>query len=1023
MSVDKKILETFENPVIWCQSYLRDPRDREKPLLLRSYQKEVLQNSRSYQNIILQWGRRMGKCLRGNSLILNELGELIKVDSQVNKSDLSVISLDNNLNFSKTKEVKCISNGKKSIYKLLTKSGRRIETTENHPFLTPNGWKWLKELEVGKTISIPSKIDLNLKKEIYDFQVKMIAYLLSDGCITQYIKFGNKIDKIKNEFKEIVSYFNGCKCNITKKINNYEEYYVTGEKTLDNKRNKNSLIDYMRLLGLFGKNSYTKFIPNEIMQLSKKQQALFLSRLYACDGWASVSKSNRKSGNCEIGYCSVSEELAYGVAHLLMRFGIRYFITEKNIKYKRTIKKAFQICIRGKKDILKFINDIGIFGKEESCEKVKNIVESRIDKETYFDSVPFELIEAFKIPTSREIKKAKRVSKFKVIDYAKQNKLYDLLQICESDTFFDEIESINYIGEEETYDLEVYPYHNFIANDIIVHNSVAMCADCLWWASVYPVLRMIENKDVKTKPFTILIFTPYESQIKELWNTFIQLIGDSPLLKDQVKKIRCSDIHSIEFKGQGDNPGSIIKGYTIGVSSSNQGTSLRGLSGDMIFIDEMDFIPTDIIEQVIMPITTTHPDCKRRICSTPSGARDLYFKWCSMAKELGWFHTHYPSWHPDNDNWMSIEQAKEKGIPIYNSTEFQVKSVTSSDNYIREYGAEFGEEYGGVYKHHLINKCLVKYGRNIDVSDPNVFDPGFTQNPEHKYIIGVDWNSYINGGQIVVLEFCTTPTYVSYFDDDLKIEVIINFTGKYRLFYRKSIKSKDATQRLTRLEIIRLLTYYKIDFLYVDYGAGDTNIEELSLYGRQHPELNLNQKLRVIDSGATVEHYDHVIQKMVKKRNKSLMINFSVLSLEEEIFILPKEEDYNTKLIGQMRNYVVKHVTTRGEYAYEGEDHILDAFNLAVYGFQQNFGQLLTSRTSYSISLIPSPRIDMFPRRESTVQCPIKLTTFKNNGTYNTPIIDPEKTTPFQRPRRGFLPGINSRQNINSPNGHSRRGF
>ena len=553
--------------------------------------------------------------------------------------------------------------------------------------------------------------------------------------------------------------------------------------------------------------------------------------------------------------------------------------------------------------------------------------------------------------------------------------------------------------------------------------SVAMCADCLWWASVYPILRMIENKDVKTKPFTILIFTPYESQIKELWNTFVQLIGDSPLLKDQVKKIRASDIHTIEFKGQGDSPGSIIKGYTVGISSSNQGTSLRGLSGDMVFIDEMDFIPTEIVEQVIIPITTTHENVKRRICSTPSGARELYFKWCSQAVQLGWFHTHYPSWHPDNENWMSIEQAKARGIPIYSSTEFQVKSVTSSDNYIREYGAEFGEEYGGVYKHHLINKCLAKYGRNIDMTDPNVFDPGFEQNAQHKYIIGVDWNSYINGGQIVVLEFCATPTYASYFDDDLKSEVVLNFTGKFRLFYRKSIKSKDATQRLTRQEIIRLLTHYKIDFLYVDYGAGDTNIEELSLYGRQHPELNLTQKLRVIDSGAVVEHYDHVIQKMVKKRNKSLMINFSVLSLEEEMFILPKEEDYDTRLIGQMRNYVVKHVTARGDFAYEGDDHILDAFNLAVYGFQQNFGQLLTSRASYSIMHLASPRMELYPQRASSVQGPIPITKHRNNGTYNMPVRDPDKPSGYQRPERGFLPGIGTRSNINFNSGFSRGRF
>jgi hypothetical protein len=540
--------------------------------------------------------------------------------------------------------------------------------------------------------------------------------------------------------------------------------------------------------------------------------------------------------------------------------------------------------------------------------------------------------------------------------------------------------------------------------------SVTFDADCLWWAQAWPLVRMIENKEDKIKPFRILVFCPYESQIKELWNTFVQLIGDSPLLKDQVLKIRTSDIHLIEFKGPDDDTkGSTIEGYTIGISSSNQGTSLRGLSGDMIFIDEMDHIPEEIIETVIFPITTTHHDVRLRVCSTPSGKRGQFFKWATEAKEIGWFHSHVPSWHPDNTNWMSMEDAKRLGKPIEESSEFQVKHITTSSSLAREYGAEFGEELGGVYKHSFIDRCLVKYNRNIDVSDPDVFDPGWQQNPEHKYIIGVDWNSYINGGQIVMVEFCSTPTIHTYFDDNKKQDVTIDFTSKYRLFYRRGIKSQESTQRLTRQEIVRLLKYYKIDFVYVDYGAGDTNIEELSLFGRAHPEYELNKKLVVIDSGAVIEHFDHIAGKMVKKRNKSLMVNFSVISLEEGMMILPKEEDQQTRLVGQMRGYIIKNITTRGEYSYEGDDHILDAFNLAIYGFQQKFGQLLSSKVSYSINIFSDPRTSQYPKRAGMVNGPIPITL--KNGTYSLPTRDPEMGTIFNNRSNRSIFG--SRQNIN----------
>ena len=544
--------------------------------------------------------------------------------------------------------------------------------------------------------------------------------------------------------------------------------------------------------------------------------------------------------------------------------------------------------------------------------------------------------------------------------------------------------------------------------------SVAFDADCLWWAQAYPLVRMLENKEDKIKPFRILVFCPYESQIKELWNTFTQLIGDSPLLMDQVLKIRTSDIHLIEFKGpDNDTRGSTIEGYTIGISSSNQGTSLRGLTGDMIFIDEMDHIPEEIIETVLFPITTSHTEVRLRVCSTPSGKRGQFFKWATEYEKLGWYHSHVPSWHPDNVNWMSIAKAKELGKPIEDSSEFQVKQITSSAALSREYGAEFGEEYGGVYKHSFIDRCLVKYNRNIKIDDPDVFDPGYQQNPEHKYIIGVDWNSYINGGQVVMVEYCSTPTIHSYYDDNLNQDVTIDFTGKYRLFYRRGIKSKEATQRLTRQEILRLMTNYKVDFVYVDYGAGDTNIEELSLFGRQHPQYNMSQKLVVIDSGAVVEHFDHTIGKMVKKRNKSLMVNFSVISLEEGMMLLPKEEDQGTRLVGQMRGYVIKNITTRGEYAYEGDDHILDAFNLAIYGFQQKFGQLLSSKISYNIYSLSDPRTALYPKRSSMLNGPIPINfNSSNSNSYNGPIRDPDKPVGHIKPRNSIF-GNGRRTNLN----------
>ncbi|MEH2095590.1 DnaB-like helicase C-terminal domain-containing protein, partial [Nostoc sp.] len=52
-----------------------------------------------------------------------------------------------------------------------------------------------------------------------------------------------------------------------------------------------------------------------------------------------------------------------------------------------------------------------------------------------------------------------------------------LVTLAKSDVYWDEILSIEYGGEEEVFDLTVPGLHNFVANNIIVHNSIEQDAD------------------------------------------------------------------------------------------------------------------------------------------------------------------------------------------------------------------------------------------------------------------------------------------------------------------------------------------------------------------------------------------------------------------------------------------------------------------------------------------------------------------------------------------------------------------
>ncbi|MDQ2888870.1 MAG: intein-containing replicative DNA helicase, partial [Chloroflexota bacterium] len=49
--------------------------------------------------------------------------------------------------------------------------------------------------------------------------------------------------------------------------------------------------------------------------------------------------------------------------------------------------------------------------------------------------------------------------------------------LAQSDVYWDEVVDIQPDGEEEVYDLTVDRHHNFVANNIIVHNSIEQDAD------------------------------------------------------------------------------------------------------------------------------------------------------------------------------------------------------------------------------------------------------------------------------------------------------------------------------------------------------------------------------------------------------------------------------------------------------------------------------------------------------------------------------------------------------------------
>ena len=51
----------------------------------------------------------------------------------------------------------------------------------------------------------------------------------------------------------------------------------------------NPITEFIGTLGLMGKDSHEKFLPDPIFELSKENLSLFINRLFSCDGTAYVA--------------------------------------------------------------------------------------------------------------------------------------------------------------------------------------------------------------------------------------------------------------------------------------------------------------------------------------------------------------------------------------------------------------------------------------------------------------------------------------------------------------------------------------------------------------------------------------------------------------------------------------------------------------------------------------------------------------------------------------------------------------
>ncbi|MEO1378306.1 MAG: DnaB-like helicase N-terminal domain-containing protein, partial [Cyanobacteria bacterium J06635_10] len=255
------------------------------------YDLDAMTSGFGRSDLIIIAGRpSMGKCLQEDTELVLSDGSISTIKEIYQSRQAELLTLKSNWKFSLTQPSAFVDDGIKPVFGVKTRLGRYIETTITHPYLTINGWRQLSQLKVGDKIAVPRQINVFGKEQIRESEVKLLAYLIGDGCLTDTApKFSNNNPLIQEDFSQAVTNFASQLKIIEKKRSKRSSMlYVCGCESEDN-----PLILWLQELGLWGKKAEEKTLPSLIFKLERQQVALFLNRLFATDGWASVLKSGQ----------------------------------------------------------------------------------------------------------------------------------------------------------------------------------------------------------------------------------------------------------------------------------------------------------------------------------------------------------------------------------------------------------------------------------------------------------------------------------------------------------------------------------------------------------------------------------------------------------------------------------------------------------------------------------------------------------------------------------------------------------
>ncbi len=424
------------------------------------------------------------KCLPGRTRVVDyRTGKRVPIEAIVRgeAQGIVVVSLDEDtLRLVPRRVLAAFPSGRTRVYRLRTSTGRVLEATANHPLYTPEGWRDLGELRPGDSIALPRYLPYQPSEDLRPQELDLLGFALSKGSLRHtsgFYLYPSSEEELW-AMREALAGFANTRTRLV-----WRRGVAHLHVGRQNPKAPSEAEAFLWEMGLMGLSAREKQLPERVFGLPLEGVARLLGRLWAGDG--GVDPKERL-----IFYATASQALAQGVQHLLLRLGLQSRLVEQDFPHGGGRKGYGVHLLGGLEAAWRFARWVGPYLLGKGKRDLERLLSSwKGEERSTKDILPLAFLplvqEALAQGLLRSGKGRLGLSRSPQVRLAALTGSLALWRLAGAEVYWDRVEAIEPLGEEEVYDLTVEGTHTFLAEDVIVHNSHAAAYSLLSYQTAY----------------------------------------------------------------------------------------------------------------------------------------------------------------------------------------------------------------------------------------------------------------------------------------------------------------------------------------------------------------------------------------------------------------------------------------------------------------------------------------------------------------------------------------------------------